>query len=338
MTKILVTGATGFIASQLFLDLLDKGYDVRGTARNAGKAERLKKTISNYAGRPIDIELVSADLSDDSGWAEAMDGVTFVHHVASPFPPTEPKSADELIRPARDGALRVLKAAEAARIKRVVMTSSIAAISAGWAGREPPMFDETFWTDMTRPDKVSYYSQSKTLAERAAWEYVGMDGVSLELAVINPGAVLGPAMSKEVSTSLSMVTAPMNREMPAYPKLHQSVVDVRDVSKAHIAAMEKTDAAGERFIVCADTLWFKEVGDILAKAYPNRKIPTRELPTWLARILSNFNPQIKPILPNLGNERLYDNRKAREQLGIEFTPAKDSILASAKSAEDLELV
>ncbi|MEM1149865.1 MAG: aldehyde reductase [Pseudomonadota bacterium] len=338
MSKILVTGATGFIASQLILDLFDKGYDVRGTARDASKAKRLNKILTDYAGRPIDIELISADLGGDSGWAEAMDGVTYVHHVASPFPPTEPKSANELIEPARDGALRVLTAAETAGVKRVVMTSSIAAISAGWAGREPPMFDETFWTDMTQPDKVSFYSQSKTLAEKAAWDYVGKDSIDLELAVINPGAVLGPAMSQDVSTSLSMVTAPMNRDMPAYPKLHQSVVDVRDVSKAHIAAMETADAAGERFIVCADTLWFKQVGDILAEAYPDRKMPSRELPTWLAKIPANFNPQIKPILPNLGNERRYNNKKTREQLGVDFIPAKDAILASANSAVELGLV
>lgn len=338
MSKILVTGATGFIASQLILDLLDQGYDVRGTARSAGKAARLNKTLSDYAGRPVEIELVSADLGKDAGWAEAMADVSHVHHVASPFPQTEPKSAEELIGPARDGALRVLRAADAAGVQRVVMTSSIAAISAGWAGREPARFDETYWTDMRRADSVSFYAQSKTLAERAAWDFVRADGVALELAVINPGAVLGPAMSADVSTSLTMVTAPLNRKMPAYPKLHQSVVDVRDVAKAHIAAMTRPEAAGERFIVCADTLWFKQVGDILAAAYPERRLPKGELPTWLAKLLSVVNPQIKPILPNLGHQRLYDNRKAQTQLGIDFIPAKDSILASAESAVQHGLV
>jgi dihydroflavonol-4-reductase len=338
MTKVLVTGATGFVASHLILALIEKGYAVRGTARSAGKAERLKKIISDYAGKPIDFELVSADLTSDAGWAAAMDGVAFVQHVASPFPATEPASADELIRPARDGALRVLKAANAASVKRVVLTSSVAAVDVGWGKDAPAVFDESHWTRMENAKNVSFYAQSKTLAEKAAWDYVRGEGHGLELAVINPTAVLGPAMSDDVSTSLSMVIGPLKRAMPAYPKLHQGIVDVRDVVKAHIEAMERPEAAGQRFIVCTETLWLSEVGAILSAAYPDRKLPKGELPTWFIKIMANVNPVLKPLIPNLNRRRVYSNKKAREVLGINFIPAKDALLASAQSAIKLGMV
>lgn len=338
MTKVLVTGATGFVASHLILALLEKGYEVRGTARSAAKAGRLNQILSDYAGKPVEIELLSADLNNDAGWAEAMRGVTYVQHVASPFPATEPSTADELIRPARDGALRVLKAAKAAGVKRVVLTSSVAAVDVGWRKNAPAAFDESHWTRMENLDHVSFYAQSKTLAEQAAWDYVRGEGMGLELAVINPTAVLGPAMSDDVSTSLSMVIGPLKRAMPAYPKLHQGIVDVRDVAKAHIAAMEKAEAAGQRFIACSETLWFNHVGAVLSGAYPDRKLPKGVLPTWLVRLMSNVNPALKPLLPNLSRQRVYDNRKAREVLGIDFIPAKQSILESAESAIRLGMV
>lgn len=338
MATVLVTGATGFVATHLILALLNKGYSVRGTARSASKAAALKDILSAYAGRPIDIELVSADLNADAGWAEAMDGVSFVQHVASPFPPTEPKTADELIRPAVDGTLRVLKASKAAGIARIVLTSSVAAVDAGWGKQTPDVYDESHWSKLNGPQPVSFYAQSKTLAEKAAWDFVRGQGKGLELAVICPTAVLGPAMSKDVSTSLSMVIAPMRRAMPAYPRLHQGIVDVRDVAQAHIAAMERPEANGERFIACTETLWFKEVGAILQAAYPDRRFPKGEFSTWFLRLMSIVNPRLRPLLPNLNRRRNYNNRKAIDVLGISFIPAKDAILASAESAVKLGMV
>jgi nucleoside-diphosphate-sugar epimerase len=338
MTKILVTGATGFVASHLILALVNRGYEVRGTARSAEKAARLNEMLSDFAGKPVEIELVSANLNSDEGWADAMKDISYVQHVASPFPATQPQSADELIRPARDGALRVLKAAKASGIKRVVLTSSVAAVDVGWRKKAPDVFDETHWTRMENAKHVSFYAQSKTLAEQAAWDYVSAEGQGLELAVINPTAVLGPAISDDVSTSLSMVIQPLKRAMPAYPKLHQGIVDVGDVAKAHIEAMERPEAAGERFIACADTLWFSEVGKILAEAYPERKLPKGELPTWLVRLMSNVNPELKPLLPNLNRRRVYSSEKARTMLGIDFIPAKDALLVSAESVIKLGMV
>lgn len=338
MPNVLVTGATGFIATHLILQLLERGYSVRGTARSAEKAGALNRILSDYAGKPVEIELVSAELLSDEGWDEAVAGMDYVQHIASPFPSTQPANADELIRPARDGALRVLKAAKAAGVKRVVLTSSVAAVDNGWGKAAPGAFNETHWTKMDNPKQVSFYARSKTLAERAAWDYVNGEGAGLELSVINPVGVLGPIMSADVSTSITLVLAPLKNMMKAYPRLNQGIVDVRDVARAHIEAMERPEAAGERFIAAAETLWFSEAGEILREAYPDRDLPKGEVPSWMVRILSNFNANLKPLLPNLDRQRGYDTSKARTVLGIDFIPARESILASADTAIKLGLV
>lgn len=335
MTTVLVTGATGFIASHTILALIEKGYTVRATARSASKAEALNATLSKYAGKPIEIELVSADLTRDDGWAEAMEGVTFLQHLASPIPAQLPKDANELIVPARDGALRALRSAKAAGVKRAVMTSSMASIAYGWGDKRPAVLDESHWSN---PDKIkdnTAYTRSKTVAERAAWDYLAGEGKGLELATINPVAVLGPAMSGDVSTSLELVSLPMRNEVPRYPKLSFGIVDVRDVADAHVAAMEKPEAAGGRFLVGEAVLTYTEIGDILRAAFPGRKLPKGELPNWLVKLMSNVQPVLKQITPELGKRREYSNAKARDVLGIDFIPAKDAILASANTLVEL---
>lgn len=331
MSTVLVTGATGFIGSHVVLTLLDRGYDVRGTARSPEKAEALGRTLSEYAGRPVAIELVPADLASDEGWDEAMKGVRYVQHVASPFPPAEPATADELIGPARDGALRVLRSAKAAGVERVVMTSSAAAISSGWGDDAPAMFDETHWSRLEGGEPVSFYEASKTLAEQAAWDYVADEGKGLELAVINPTAVLGPVMSADLSTSLALVEQPLKRGMPAYPKLSYGIVDVRDVALTHVEAMEKPAAAGERFIANSDERWMSELGAALKDAYPERKLPKGELPNWLVRLVARFNPVLRQTLPRLGQDRHYSNTKAETLLGMKFRSPEEAARASAES-------
>ena len=335
MTKVLVTGATGFIASHTILALINKGYEVRGTARSASKAEKLNATLSAYAGKPIEIELVSADLTSDDGWTEAMEGVTYLQHLASPIPNNLPKDPNELIIPAKEGALRALKAAKAAGVKRAVMTSSFAAIGYGWGDARPASRDETHWSNPDNLKDNTAYTRSKAIAEKAAWDYVKGDGQGLELATINPVAVLGPAMSGDVSASLELVTQPMENKVPAFPKLTFGIVDVRDVALAHVAAMEKPEAAGERFIVGDKVLSFTEIGDVLREAYPDRKLPKGELPNWLVRMLAVINPTLKQIVPELGKRRAYSNEKARSQLGLDFIPAKEAILASTNSLIEL---
>ncbi|MEM7493066.1 MAG: aldehyde reductase [Pseudomonadota bacterium] len=336
MVKVLVTGATGFIASHVILSLIDKGYEVRGTARSASKAAKLNATLSSYAGKPVEIELVSADLTKDEGWAQAMEGVTFVQHVASPFPNKAPKTADELIIPAKEGALRVLKAASDAGVKRTVMTSSLAAISYGWGDDRPEKFDETHWSKPDNLKNNTAYTRSKTIAERAAWDFI--EGKDMELSVINPVAVLGPAMSADVSTSLELITQPMQKKVPAFPQISFGIVDVRDVAKAQVEAMERPQAKGERFIVGDEVMVFSEIGTILREAYPDRGLPKGDLPNWLVRMMVPFNPALKQIIPELGRRREYSNQKARDLLGIDFIPAKEAILASAQSLIDLDEV
>ncbi len=335
MTKVLVTGATGFIASHTVLALIDKGYQVRGTARSASKADALNATLSAYAGKPIEIELVSADLTQDAGWAEAMEGVTYLQHLASPIPNNLPKDPNELIIPAKEGALRALKAAKGAGVKRAVMTSSFASIGYGWGDSRPDILDESHWSNPDNIKDNTAYTRSKAIAEKAAWDYIEGEGAGLELSVINPVAVLGPAMSGDVSASLELVTQPMMNKVPAFPKLTFGIVDVRDVAAAHVAAMEKPEAAGERFIVGERVLTFTEIGEVLREAYPDRKLPKGELPSWLVKMLTVVNPTLKQIVPELGKHRGFTNQKSQSVLGIDYIPAKDAILASTNSLIEL---
>ncbi|MEM9572420.1 MAG: aldehyde reductase [Pseudomonadota bacterium] len=335
MTKVLVTGATGFIASHTILALINKGYQVRGTARSASKADKLNATLSAYAGKPIEIELVSADLTKDDGWDEAMEGVTYLQHLASPIPNNLPRDPDELIIPAREGALRALRAAKAAEVRRAVMTSSFAAIGYGWGDGRPDELNETHWSNPDNIKDNTAYTRSKAIAEKVAWDYIETDGKGLELATINPVAVLGPAMSSDVSASLELVTQPMLNKVPAFPKLTFGIVDVRDVADAHVAAMEHPDAAGERFIVGDSVLSFTEIGDVLREAYPQRKLPKGELPSWLVKLLTLVNPTLKQIVPELDKRRNFTNAKSKTQLGIEYIPANEAILASTNSLIEL---
>ena len=335
MTKVLVTGATGFIASHTILALVNKGYEVRGTARSASKAEKLNATLSAYAGKPVEIELVSADLTKDDGWDAAMDGVTYLQHLASPIPNNLPKDPNDLIVPAREGALRALRAAKAAGVKRAVMTSSFAAIGYGWGNTRPDELNETHWSNPDNIKDNTAYTRSKAIAEKAAWDYIENEGAGLELATINPVAVLGPAMSGDVSTSLELVTQPMLNKVPAFPKLTFGIVDVRDVAAAHVAAMEHPEAAGERFIVGESILSFTDIGEILRQAYPDRKLPKGELPSWLVKMLTLVNPTLKQIVPELDKKRSFTNAKSKATLGIDYIPAKDAILASTNSLIEL---
>lgn len=335
MTTVLVTGATGFIASHTILALVNKGYRVRGTARSASKAEKLNATLSAYAGKPVEIELVSADLTRDDGWDAAMEGVTYLQHLASPIPNNLPKDANELIVPAKEGAMRALRAAKAAGVKRAVMTSSFASIGYGWGDSRPATLDESHWSNPDNIKDNTAYTRSKVIAEKAAWDYVDSDGKGLELATINPVAVLGPAMSGDVSASLELVTQPMQNKVPAFPKLTFGIVDVRDVALAHVAAMETPEAAGERFILGDRVLSFTEIGDVLREAYPDRKLPKGELPSWFVRMLTVVNPTLKQVVPELGKERNFNNEKSRRMLGIDYIPAKEAILASTNSLIEL---
>lgn len=331
MSKVLVTGGSGFIASHVILQLLEAGYEVRTTVRNLNREEDVRAMLragGMDAGNRL--TFVTADLEKGAGWNVAVAGCEFVHHVASPFPAAPPKHEDDLIIPAREGALRVLRASRDAGVKRVILTSSFAAIGYGRDPMERP-FDERDWSDPGA--EIGAYAKSKTLAERAAWEFVQSEGRGMELAVVNPVGVFGPVLAKDYSTSILIVRRMLDGALPGLPKIWFGAVDVRDVADLHLRAMKMPAAAGERFLaVSGDFLAFKEIATILKNlGAPAAKVPTREIPNWVVRMASLADPAVKLILPELGKKKTGSNRKAREVLGWNPRSREEAVLATAES-------
>ena len=323
--KVLVTGATGFIAQHCIVQLLEAGYQVRGTARLAGQTQTIADVVAPHlsdgarARLHQGFEVVVADLNSDPGWESAVMGCRYVLHVASPFLSSIPHDENELIVPARDGALRVLRTAHSAGVQRVVLTSSVAAI---WYGRERDhVFDESDWSDVNGP-RIGAYEKSKTLAERAAWEFMTAlgDDATMDLVVINPGVVLGPLLSKEWSTSGEIIKKLLDGSVPAIPDIRLAMVDVRDVAEAHIAAMTKSEASGQRFLCCIEAHSLQEIAQILTVHLEGRgfKIPSRSLPKMLFRLFALWDKPARLALSEVGRSVELDNRKIREIL--EFTP------------------
>ncbi|MGI0524229.1 SDR family oxidoreductase [Rhizobium giardinii] len=325
---VAVTGIGGFLGRHVAAQLLRAGYDVHGTLRSLKKAKSVEAAIRSaegvVGGR---LTFAVADLLSDNGWDAAFSGVTDVIHTASPFPSRVPKNEDELVVPAREGTLRVLRAAKGAGVRRVVLTSSIAAISYG-PGRAP--FTEADWTDVNGPLATPYY-KSKTLAERAAWTFASESG--LELVVVNPGMILGPILGKETGTSVGVVQSLMQGRHPAMPDFSVPVVDARDVADAHVRAMIVPEAAGERFIVGGEALSIKDIARVLRQDFPAyaRKLPKFVLPNWLAGLASRFDPGLKLIVGELGRDARVSNEKAKRILGWQPRPEAEAIRASADS-------
>ncbi|MDX1735136.1 MAG: aldehyde reductase [Halioglobus sp.] len=331
--KVLVTGASGFIAQQIILDLLERGYSVRGTIRDLSRAEHVRGTLAQHHPDAAGIELVQTDLEADDGWLEAATGVDHLLHVASPLPLGAPKDPQVLIRPARDGALRALRAARDAGVPRCVMTSSCAAIAYGY-DRQPEVLTEEDWSDTDNTRDCLPYPTSKTLAERAAWDFVANEAPDMELATINPVVVLGPIRSADVRASVSVVAQLLGGKIMMAPNVGLQVVDVRDVSRAHIAAMEKPEAAGQRFAVAEEFFTLLQFASILAEAYPDYadKLPSRQLPGFILRFLALFSGDMKTFCAELDRRRYVSGDKAREQLlGGSYISGKDALLASAES-------
>jgi dihydroflavonol-4-reductase len=286
------------------------------------------------------LTLSRADLNADAGWAEAAAGCDYVLHVASPFPSTVPRDENELIVPARDGALRVLKAARDACVKRVVLTSSFAAIGYGAPKDRTAVFTEQDWTNLNDPT-VQPYQKSKTIAERAAWDFIAREGGALELAVVNPVLVLGPALGPDTSPSILLISRLLDGSLPGCPDLSFGVVDVRDVADLHLRAMIAPAAHGERFLALGgDFVSMRQIAQILKEGASDiaRKVPTRSLPNWLMRVVGLFDPQVKGILPELGKHKNASNEKARRLLGWTPRSPRDAILATARSLLELELL
>lgn len=338
-SRILVTGGTGYIAGVLIRQLLAEGWQVHTTVRDLAREPALRQVLGATRGAKKDqLRCFAADLMADAGWAEAAAGCGHLAHVASPLPTGVPRDASELIVPARDGALRALKAARDAGVQRVVMTSSVAAISYGH-GPGDHRFTELDWTNLAAPD-VPPYVQSKTVAERAARDWVAREGGGLEFCTVNPSVVLGPVASADYSASVVIVQSLLQGRIPAMPRIGFGIVDVRDVAELHRRALTAPGMSGERFIACAGFTWLRDIAAVLREELgaDARRVPTLNLPDWSVRLLARVSPLVRNAASELGTARHQDSSHAREVLGWVPRAPREAILKSAKDLIALGVV
>ncbi|WP_198952675.1 MULTISPECIES: aldehyde reductase [unclassified Achromobacter] len=335
---VLVTGGTGFIAQHCILALLREGYRVRTTVRTLAREAEVRGNLRAGGAEAGDrLSFVVADLSDDSGWAEAAAGCAYVMHGASPTPSGSQVHEDDWIRPAVDGNLRVLRAARAAGVKRVVLTSAFGAICAGHRELQRP-FNETDWSDLS--GDVWPYQKSKTLSERAAWDFIAREGGGLELSVINPTAVLGPVLGPDYSHSVRLVTD-MLKGQRACPKVNCGFVDARDLADLHLSAMTHPAAKGERFLaISGESLWLIDVARVLRRRMgaAGGKAPMWQMPNWLVRLAARRNPALRGVATLVGRNMNATSEKAIRLLGWTPRPSEEAIVASAETLLGLGLV
>lgn len=337
--KVLLTGVSGFLGSHTAIQLLEKNYQVLGTIRDIKRADKIKSVIEKHTSRVHNLSFVEADLNDESVWGNLMAGIDYVQHIASPFPRILPKNEEELIIPAKKGTLSILRSSAESSVKRVVLTSSIAAIVYGKSKKTfKEVFDENHWTDVTNRKDSTPYFRSKTIAEKAAWDFVKESGTNLELTTVCPGAILGPVLETDFGTSANIVIKTMDGSSPALPNLGFDMVDVRSVADLLIKSMELPSAAHQRYIASAGYMRFKDVAQVLKNAYPDRKIPSSVFPNFMVRLFSNFDTSLKPILIDLGTERKVDNSKAQKELGWQPISNHKAVLSCAKSVIELGIV
>lgn len=329
--KVLVTGASGYIASHVVQQLQEAGHQVRGTVRSLKNLDKVKHLYDLCPNAAHKLELVEADLVDAECWPKAVEGMTYVMHMASPFPIVQPKNEDALIKPAVEGTVNVLRAcAKVPGIKRVVLTSSCAAV--GWEVRKPEQQTRTEedWSDTK---KIDLYSKSKTLAERAAWDFVKdlPDDEKFELAVINPSLVLGPPLQGTTCSSVDIMLKLLERQMPMVPRMNFAIIDVRDVAQAHLKAMTVSEAAGQRFVCSNTNLWFSQIGVLLKSVFGPQgyNVPTSVAPKLMLWVGSIFDGSIKTILPHIGDVKEFKNGKLRTVLGVEPRDVRDTIIEMA---------
>jgi dihydroflavonol-4-reductase len=328
---VLVTGGTGYLGGWCLAELLRRGYRVRATVRDLAREGEVRATVGAVVEADGRLSVLEADLKSDAGWAEAAQGCDYVLHVASPFPPAQPKDPDDLIVPARDGTRRVLAAGLDAGAKRIVVTSSSAAIrNAGATPAGRPLTEED-WTDPTNPE-LTPYSRSKTIAEQAAWGLVEERGASDRLAVVNPVAILGPVLNDDLSYSLEIIQR-LLKGMPGVSRLGFSFVDVRDVADLEIRAMTAPEAAGERFLAAGPFLWMSQVAEILRERLGTAadKVPTRTVPNLLVRAMAIVDSGLRTVVGELGHRTDYSAEKATGRLGWSPRPVEDTITETADS-------
>ncbi|MEO6634266.1 MAG: NAD-dependent epimerase/dehydratase family protein [Devosia sp.] len=335
---ILVTGASGFVGKWCVVRLLEKGYRVRGTIRTAAKAEQVKATITTTCGAEAAsrLELVTADILDDSGWPEAMAGATAIMHVATVISGDEPRDQDVVIRPAVEGTERVLRFAHQAGVMRVILTSSIATVGYGHgqtSGRR--VYDETYFTKLDKMRWTWAYCVGKTKAEQAAWDYARANG--MQLTTIHPGAIIGPALDTDASISVGMVSGLLDNATPALPSNGFSIIDVRDVADMHVAALEKPEAIGQRYLATAEYMPFPRVARVVQELYPDRKIVNRSAPDWIIRLVAMFGGPARQIINDIGNEKIFDGSKGEALIAHKYIDARTSIKDTAEAVIRLGL-
>jgi dihydroflavonol-4-reductase len=333
MTKVLLTGSSGYIGKHICLQLLSSGFEVRASVRNTAKAEEVRAAMTTHLPANFDLAkkltFVELDLESDAGWNEAIAGVDVLVHSASPFPIASPKDEDELIRPAVEGTMRAIRAAHAAGVKRVILTSSVAAIYGNDLPSGKKEFDETMWSDVTHPVGRIPYTKSKTLAEKVAWDYVATEAPAIELTTINPVLVIGTPLDRHYGSSVSVVERLLNGKDPVLPDISFSLVDVKDVAAMHVAAITTKSANGKRYIASAGMRTFLQLATTLKTAYPARKIATMQAPSALIRFLALFDGEIKAVLPSLGKHIGVNSSSTKRDLGITFAPIEESLVETA---------
>jgi len=334
MEKVLVTGATGYIGLHCIQQLLDQGYAVNGSLRSLERKDEIFESLESNNTSTEHLKLFSFNLNEDDGWDEGMEGCDYLIHVASPIA-LERKSEDFFVKPAVAGVKRALKFAKKHNIKKVILTSSVAAIYHGIELKE--YYDESDWSDPENPS-IDHYSKSKTLAEKAAWDFIEAEGKPFEFSVINPALVIGPSLSNDLGESNKAIQMVATGKMPVAVPLQFGYVDVRDVAAAHILAMQKQASDGERFALAEKDMWYEDVAKVLRENGFN-KAPKLSVPVWAAKILANFSPELKMALPYIGRVRSVKyTSKAKDLLGWNPRPAEESIVATANQIKDLGLI
>ncbi len=336
---VLVTGGSGFIAQYCILALLGAGYRVRTTLRSMSRRQEVLDNLKTGGVEPGDrLSFIQADLMSDAGWPEAVSGCSYVIHGASPTPSGDQVREEDWVRPAADGNLRVLRVARDAAVKRVVLTSAFGAIAGGHSEPRNRPFDESDWSDLA--GNIAPYQKSKTLAERAAWDFISREGNGLELATVNPTTVLGPALGPDYSHSIRLIKNMLDGQ-PGCPKINTCVVDVRDVADLHLRAMVDPAAKGERFLAASgNSLWLVDIAKLLKARVGTaaRKVSTRVLPNWFIRLVAVFNPAMRGIVWQLGADMNASGRKAECLLGWKPRSHEEAIIATAESLVRLRLV
>lgn len=329
---VFLTGVTGFIGKHICLELLREGYRVRGSLRSMDRRSEVTEALRPHLTQPdvLDSHLafVKLDLLRDDGWREALEGADVLVHTASPFPMAQPDDEDAVVRPAVEGTLRALRAARATGVDRVILTSSAVAVMETDLPAGRTLYDENDWSDTDAPS-ISPYAKSKTLAERAAWTFVEDEAPEMQLTVINPGLVLGPPLDEHFGTSIQVVERIVRSNDPAVPNIGFMVVDVRDVAALHVQAIELPETVGERYLGVSGFMWMPEMAQVIAEAFPDRRIVTRRAPNWLIRILALFDKAVKGIVPALGVRREASNRKAARVFQMQFFDPETAVREAA---------